>query len=314
VISIVICTFNRDYVLCETIKSFFACQDDGIDYELLLVDNNSTDGTKKFAQELAARDHRVRYLFEPNQGLSHARNRGIRESRGESIVFVDDDVFFSPNWLTTLASTLKRHTDALCIGGKVAVHFDSGQPQWIDDDMLWIYGITRYGDYERELHFPEIPRGGNMAFRRTVFEQIGMFHTSLGRKGHNLLSCDENHFLLRAAKKNVKVIYSPDMQIFHRIPASRTNQKWILNRYYWEGISTVAMMLQLDDKPSSRIILAGQAVKNVLSFLHQLKAIVKISTTKKADRKSLLFKKQLDIYYRLGELRQLFFQLFSFKR
>jgi glycosyltransferase involved in cell wall biosynthesis len=310
VISIVICTFNQDRILRETVASFMDCRSDGIDYELLVVDNNSTDGTRGFTERLAAHDSHLKYIFEPSQGLSYARNSGIRASKGESIVFVDDDVYFSPNWLTALASTLERRVEVACIGGKVMLHFDSGQPNWIDDDILWIYGITRYDDHERELQFPEIPRGGNMAFRRTVFEQIGIFHTSLGRKGKNLLSCEDNHLFLRIAKAGMKTIYSPDVQISHRIPASKTTRKWILKRYYWEGISEVAMR-QLDDQPLLRRIIAKQIVRTVVTLIHPLKVLASLSTTRKKNRDNVSFKNKLKISFKLGTLRQLIIEFLS---
>lgn len=300
-ISVIICTYNRGRILHETVRSFLDCHSDGIDYELLLVDNNSTDETREFAESLAAKNPLVRYLFEPSQGLSYARNSGIRASHGQIVVFVDDDVYFSPNWLTAVASVFERHIDVACIGGKVVPHFDFGRPKWIVDNLLWIYGVTRYGDHEREIRFPEIPIGCNMAFRRTVFEQIGIFHTSLGRKGKNLLSGEENHFLLRTAKAGLKTIYSPDIQISHRIPAARTIQEWVLKRFYWEGISEIVMR-QLDDEPLSRKALAKQAITTVFSLFYRVASLL---TSRKVFSKSASFEKKLDICYKLGVLRQL---------
>ena len=147
-------------------------------------------------------------MNEPSQGHPLAKNRGIRESRGEIVAFVDDDVFFSSGWLKALASAFERHPEIACIGGKVVPHFEAERPPWIEDEMLWIYGVTRYGDLEREIRFPEIPIGCNMAFRRTVFEKIGDFHMSLGRKPGILLSGDEDHFLLRAERGTEDAVFT----------------------------------------------------------------------------------------------------------
>jgi glucosyl-dolichyl phosphate glucuronosyltransferase len=310
VISVIICTFNRDRILNETVRSFLNCDNCGIDYELLIVDNNSTDGTRESVKKLAEHNHQIRYIFEPSQGLSYARNSGIRESRGELVAFVDDDVHFSPNWITAFASILERNTDAACAGGKVVVHFDSGRPQWIDDGILWIYGITQYGDRERELQFPEFPRGGNMVIRRSLIDRIGTFHTSLGRRGKDLLSCDENEFFLRVAKSGMKMIYSPDAQIFHRIQSSRTSKEWILRRYYWEGVS-VAAMRQLGEEPPVPRILARHVVGTVVTLLHQLKDMAELYRGRRDKYKELTFRKRLDIYYGLGELRQTIICLFA---
>ncbi len=308
-LSVVICTYNRERLLGETVKSFLGCRNDGVEHEVVVVDNNSTDGTRAAVERLCAQGSRIRYVFEPAQGLSHARNTGIRASRGESIAFVDDDVYFSPDWLGSLASALERHADADCIGGKVLVHFDAERPGWLDDDLLWVYAITRYGEDERELRLPELPRGCNLAIRRRVFERIGVFHTSLGRKGGNLLSCDENHFFLRAARAGLKVVYSPAARVSHRISSARTTRGWMLKRYYWEGISATVMR-QLGDEPSTRAVLAKEIAKAVPTLLRQLGTVAGPLSVGRGypDRD---FKKLLGFCYGLGELRQMTSQLLA---
>src|SRR3990172_9024422 len=140
-ISVVLCTFNRDRMFEETLHSFLDCRTDGIEHELLIVDNNSTDKTREIAARFAPRIPRIRYLLEPQQGLSHARNRGIRESRGEIVAFVDDDVYFSPCWLEALASFFQRRPDVSCIGGKVVPHCEAARPSWLEDDLLDVYSV-----------------------------------------------------------------------------------------------------------------------------------------------------------------------------
>jgi glycosyltransferase involved in cell wall biosynthesis len=303
VISIVLCTFNRHRVLEETVRSFFDCRLDGIDYELLIVDNNSADETREFGERLAGRNPHVRYVLEERQGLSHARNRGIGESRGEIIAFVDDDVYFSPHWLKALESSFGRNGGVACIGGKVVPHFESGRPTWIEDSLLWIYGVTRYGEQEREIRPPEIPIGCNMAFRRAVFERIGGFHTSLGRKGENLLSGEEKQLFNDAANAGMKTLYSPDVQVSHRIPPSRTTRKWILSRLYWEGISDVAMK-QIGIEPLTRVLLAKKAIKTLFVLLRRWRDTAGYLDMGNLQDGDCPIGAQADIGYRIGALRQ----------
>jgi len=304
-ISVIICTYNRDRVFEETVHSFLDCRADGIDYELLLIDNNSTDKTREIGERIAAQIPRVRYMNEPLQGHPNAKNRGIRESRGEIVAFLDDDVYLSPGWLAALASAFGRHVDVACVGGKVTPHFDAGRPSWLEDDLLWIYGVTRYGDQEREIRPPEIPIGCNMAFRRNVFEQIGGFHTSLGRKPGNLLSNDENHFLLCAAKAGLKTLYSPDVQVFHRIPSARTTRQWVLNRHYWQGVSDVAMR-QISNDPLPRAALAKRAIRGLIGLLRQWRDMAALLAARSRRGRRVPMKEHTDLCYRLGELRQAF--------
>ena len=307
-ISIIICTFNRAGMLGESVRSFLDCQADGIEYELLIIDNNSTDKTREIAESFAKLTPRIRYCFEPLQNLCHARNTGIRESLGEIVAFVDDDVLFSQGWLKALVSTFERFEDVACIGGKVVPHFEAGRPPWIDDDVLWVYGVTRYGDREKEIRPPEVPIGCNMAFRRKVFEQIGGFSPSLGREGVSLQSGDERDLILRAEKAGLKTLYSPDARISHRIPPARTTRQWIMKRLYWEGITDIVLR-QVSDSPLSRAILTKQAIKTLLALLRRGKDTAGLLRSRNG-RDGGPIKIQLDLCYKLGTLRQVVAELF----
>ena len=302
-ISVIICTYNRDRMFEETVRSFLDCRNDSIDHELLLLDNNSTDKTREIGMGFAARFPWIRYINEPIQGHPHTKNRGIRESRGEIVAFLDDDVYLSSGWLTALASSFDRHPDVACIGGRVVPHFEAERPKWLEDDLLIIYGITEFGEKEREIAPPEVPIGCNMAFRREVFGQIGDFPTSLGRKPGNLLSNDENYFLLCAAKAGLKTLYAPDAQVSHRIPPFRTTRNWILKRWYWQGISEVAMK-QIGEEPLSRGVLAKQAIKTLLALLRQWKDAAGLLSAQSGRDGSMPFQKQIKLCYKLGTFRQ----------
>ena len=290
-------------MLEETVRSFLDCRTNRIDHELLLLDNNSTDKTREIGLGFAAQYPWIRYINEPIQGHPHTKNRGVRESRGEIVAFLDDDVFLSPDWLTALASSFERHPDVACIGGRVVPHFEAERPKWLEDGMLIIYGITEFGEKEREIRPPEVPIGCNMAFRREVFEQIGDFPTSLGRKPGNLLSNDENYFLLCAAKAGLKTLYSPEAQVHHRIPPFRMTRNFVLRRWYWQGISEIAMK-QIGEDPLSRGALAKQAIKTFLGLLRRWKDTARSLSARSGTDGSVPIQKQIDIYIRLGMLRQ----------
>lgn len=309
-ISVIICTYNRDRVFEETVRSFLDSRKDGIEHELLLVDNNSTDNTRDIGKRLAAASPGIRYLNEPLQGHPHAKNRGIRESTGDIVAFADDDVLFAKAWLPALASVFARNPDVSCVGGRVVPHFEEERPNWIEDDLLWIYGVTRYGDREREIRYPEIPIGCNMAFRRAVFDRIGDFHTSLGRKPGILLSGDEDHFLIRASKAGLKTLYSPDAEVAHRIPTARANRKWVLSRFYWAGVSEVAMR-QLGDDPLPRFILAKQSVRMLFRLIRRWREVAGLLVPARARDGNAPIGSQVDVCHRMGTLRQMIAETFA---
>jgi glycosyltransferase involved in cell wall biosynthesis len=239
-ISIVICTYNRGDILRETLDSYATMTgafDAGV--ELLVVDNNSTDQTREITTSFVESHAGVRYVFERQTGLSYARNTGIKEARGDIIAFVDDDVYFDTDWLQAVRGVFACRPDADCMGGKSIPTFDCGRPDWLSDDFLGYYGSTNSGDMEKWMVYPEHPYGLNMAFRRNVFETAGAFDPKLGRIKTNLLSGEESDLFWRIDKAGLKVRYEPAAVIYHRIPASRTKQDWLLSRHYWQGISDV---------------------------------------------------------------------------
>ena len=90
-ISVVVCTFNRAQLAATAIESLCEQTADKSQYEVIVVDNNSQDNTREVTEDFCSRYPNLRYCLEEEQGLSHARNRGWRESRGVYVAYVDDD-------------------------------------------------------------------------------------------------------------------------------------------------------------------------------------------------------------------------------
>jgi glycosyltransferase involved in cell wall biosynthesis len=233
--SVIICTRNRSTFLREILR---------IDYpkrawELLIVDNGSTDDTFQVAQKFAA-DHPslVRVVQEPQTGLSVARNRGIREAKGEIIAFIDDDAFPDPKWLE---STVEAFADSgvMCAGGPVDPMFqgDTRLPDWFIGRFLPYLTVFDRGPVPVELRFNEYPRGANIAYRRDVFERYGTFSPHLGRKGSRLLSCEETEHCLRIERAGGRTLYVPRARVRHLTVAERITPAWMVRRFRAQGQS-----------------------------------------------------------------------------
>jgi glycosyltransferase involved in cell wall biosynthesis len=253
-ISVIICTYNRAEILRETLSSFMLMQRPAdLQCEVIIVDNNSNDNTSAVSDEFCRRNPELfRYLSEPMQGLSFARNAGIRSSSAGLIAFVDDDIYFDQGWLLEMLD-LFRTTDAMGAGGKSIPLFEGGTPSWISTKVLSLYGSTNSGDAVKRMIFPDHPFGLNMVFRREVFERIGLFNVTLGRIKKSLLSNEEYELFYRIDRGRLPVFYTPLAIIHHRIPESRTRKSWVLRRYYYQGLSD--MVFAQIAKPWSR---AGQ--------------------------------------------------------
>lgn len=242
-ITVAICTYNRAGILRATLESFLAMAfPHGFDSEVLVVDNNSADDTPGVTRAFQEKfPGRFRYCHEPEQGLSAARNRAFKESDTPLISYVDDDVYFDPNWLVAIKDAFAAFPQVASVGGRIRPVFEGAQPAWDPGNLLGYFGNFDLGDRYAEIVWPRYPFGCNMAFRREVFAAIGGFSKMLGRQGDNLLSNEEREFFGRAFDAGLRAVYAPRALILHRIPASRTTARWILRRVYWQGRSDVEL-------------------------------------------------------------------------
>jgi glycosyltransferase involved in cell wall biosynthesis len=176
-LSVAICTWNRARPLRVALSSLTGLVDpDGASWEVVVVDNNSTDDTLPAVEEY--RDLLpIRYVFEPRQGLSHARNRAMQEAGGDLIVFTDDDVRVDPRWLAEYASAAQEFPDATFFGGTIDLCFACHPPRWLRNNLSLFQ--TAYACRSVDpgtimiSRRQELPFGANMAFRRSVFTASG---------------------------------------------------------------------------------------------------------------------------------------------
>ncbi len=237
-ISIVLCTYNRADSLGTAIESVLAsARLSSVDWELLVVDNNSSDHTRevirRFCQNCSAR---VRYIFESLQGLSNARNTGIREAHGELLVFVDDDVTAEPSWLENLNTSLQDRQWAGG-GGRVLPQRGLSAPSWlaVEGPLSLVGALCAYfnpGDIPGLMKQP--PIGANMAFRREMFERYGGFRTDLGHRGNDLIGNEDTEFGRRLMAAGERLCYVPSAIVYHEISQDRLNKEFFLS--WWFGL------------------------------------------------------------------------------
>lgn len=237
-LSIIICTYNRAGLLGKTLESLVTLEQLDL-AEVIIVDNRSTDHTETVAKDFVAKyvdDIDVRYISEPIQGLSAARNTGILASKSTLIAFLDDDAIPCKTWITTILSTFESSPEVMAMGGKIAPIFESKRPEWLIKPFELPYTIVDLGDRVREYPGRLHPCGANMAMRKVVFD-ISLFPLDLGRKGESLLSGEEAWLFGEMQKEGHLILYHPMMAVDHFVPASRLTESWIMKRYYSQGIS-----------------------------------------------------------------------------
>lgn len=237
-ISAIICTHNRDSYLGAAIDSLLA-QDFAADFEVIVVDNNSSDRTREVVEQRAS-NPRLKYVFEPTIGLSVARNTGAKIASAEILAYLDDDAVASTHWLQVLDSAFKNNSKLAIAGGKVTLLWPQGihQPQWLSPGLAGNLGAYDLGDSSIYIKQPSLtPRGLNYCIRRSFLEEIGGFDPHLGRVGKNLLSNEELQMTEFALERNWQVAYLPEAVVAHNVAPERLKRSWFLNRGWWQGIS-----------------------------------------------------------------------------
>lgn len=241
-ISIVICTHNRCASLKKTLDSIADMDVPGsLSCELIVVDNNSNDGTKSVIESFASRSGlNVRYVFEGKPGLSIARNCGIYHSRGEIVSFTDDDVLVSGDWVTQLKRAFDEYRPA-CLGGKILLDRSLPLPSWWDQRWRSVLAHFDRGD-EVVIAGPddrtEFAWGANVSFRREVFEKYGLFRTNLGRTPNSPGLGEDSEFVLRLRQNGERIVYYPGAVVIHSPSVERLSKRYLRRWNYCLGVST----------------------------------------------------------------------------
>jgi GT2 family glycosyltransferase len=247
-VTVLICTWNRCDLLDETLTSLAAMRvGRDVKWEVLVVDNNSTDDTRAIVDRQTTRlPMPVRYAFEPRQGKSFAMNTGIAASRSPLLAFVDDDVQVGPDWLAAGCGPMIANPAIAYTGGAVDPIWDAPCPQWLEATGRTLWGTFAILDYGPDAFFFEqqrkIPLGANFALRRSLVERVGGFDPTLGRNSDSVLLGQElPEFFARTRRVGAVGMYVPEMRIRHHVPARRMTPEYVRRWWYGKGISRARM-------------------------------------------------------------------------
>lgn len=222
-ISVIICTYNRDKYIYNVLKSLAQGTLSCSEYEIVLVDNNCTDRTREEVERFCADfpDVTLRYFVETRQGLSNARNRGITESKGDILVYVDDDATVNDGYLSCYRDWFAAHPEIDAAGGPIIPHYETGaEPAWMTYFIKRLLtGYLYFGEKPGPFPGENYPGGGNAAYRKSVFDKVGLYNTELGRNGDSLAGGEEKDIFNKMKKEGMKFAYLPGAILYHSIPA-----------------------------------------------------------------------------------------------
>jgi glycosyltransferase involved in cell wall biosynthesis len=245
--SIVIGTFNRAPLLRATLDSIAAMRvPRDLEWEVIVVDNNSTDDTQATVEARTATFSTVlRYLFEPRQGKSYAVNTGLTASAATVVAFTDDDVEVDVDWLRAGVEPLLSRTDIHYTGGPVLPMWEATPSDWMVAESAVLRGPLALVDYGPEAFVFEdrqrIPVGANMAVRRSAIDRVGGFRPDLDRHGASLYGQGQAEFFFRTRAAGLRGLYVPDMRLRHHVPRGRMSAAYYRRWWYWKGVARARM-------------------------------------------------------------------------
>lgn len=262
-IAVIVPTFNRAQQLAPVLEQLLEQECTGFAWEIVIVDNNSTDATRQVVEDAISRDpsRRLRYVFEPRQGVSYARNTGIELTTAPVVVFVDDDVSPGRTWLQTFKEAFDAHPEADCIGGRVKPEWSAPPPEWFSN--LEHAGPLALQDrshvaYVNASQASACLIGANVGFRRSVFAVVGGFSPHYFRG-------QDREFEMRMWRAGLQGLYLPRMDVTVEVPRERLtrryHRRWHATTAYYHALmryrDTVDASGRLREEPPNRRRLFG---------------------------------------------------------
>lgn len=273
-ITLLVCTYNRAADLRELLESALAQETASeVKYEVLVVDNNSTDETRAVVESFINKGHQnLQYIFEAKQGKSHALNTGIAAVRGWGYVITDDDFILPPDWVQNIYEAFRANPDVSFVSGKVLPLWQGEQPSWLTREH---WSAIAMADYGQE---PFIADDKNQicllacAFRLADVQAVGGYHDDLGPQKGRTGATEDLELLLRLWKSGRKGLYVPHINFQHKVTADRLTKEYHRRWHRDHGRSYAVMRTEETEQSSVRLFdvpghMYRAAVGNALRWL-----------------------------------------------
>jgi len=240
-VTVAICTWNRADLLDQTLGTLRDVRvPEGLEWEVLVVNNNCTDHTDEVVARHAG-PLPLRRVFEPAQGHSNARNRAVAEATGDLLLWTDDDVLVGREWLAEMAKAAGDFPGASYFGGAIEPWFGEEPPGWLRANLGLLGGvlvILDHGPEVRRLREGEMVFGASLAFRTEVLRGR-LFDPDLGRKGTSLIGYDEVGLTRQLHAEGKYGVWVGTSRLRHYIPSSRMTERFVWDWFVADGRSAV---------------------------------------------------------------------------
>jgi GT2 family glycosyltransferase len=248
-VTVAIPTYRRAQLLAQTLAGLTRQDYSAERLEILIIDNNSPDNTREVVASFQSALYPPRHIVETQQGANYARNRAIRDARGDIIIFGDDDILIEPDWVREIVRPFHENPARRigAVAGEVIPVFPDGCPAWV----AGFHGPQAFRPDAGPLRPGQIPMSASLAFLRSTFAELGYFDTELGRKGGVVFGGDENLAIKRLLKGGYEVWFAPAARAQHQMPGSRTTFRYVRKHAFDSARSRVVGRVR-DDRDEGR--------------------------------------------------------------
>lgn len=262
-ISVAVCTYNRDELLTNVLQTLCQQNLEKTCYEIIVVDNNSSDNTRAVAEQFCSNHSNIHYCLETKQGLSNARNRGWQEALGDYVAYIDDDSKVPEQWLS-VAKDIIDNVSPSVFGGPFYAFYNTPKPRWFKD----CYGSYELGNEARALA-KEFIFGGNIFLRRRLLASLGGFSNSFGMNGHKIGYGEEIvlQLKIRDTLSDQLFYYDPRLYVYHLVEAKKMTLRWRAQQGFAGGRNSYRVFNQDTRRVVRRGLLWKKFVKILLRFV-----------------------------------------------
>ena len=280
-LSIIIPTYNRSNRLSDLLYSLNNQNKTSFSWEVLVIDNNSTDDTKQVVNSHVNRSSiSLRYIFEKNPGLHSGRNRGAYEARGEYLAYLDDDMILSPQWIHGVDLLSNGKADAVV--GKILPKWEKKPPKWLlslfDNGTFGTLGLLDLGDKIKQIS-PGLIFGGNCFISKKLIFDIGGFNPDgLPYKFLMFRGDGETGFFLKFAERGLIAYYYPKATAYHIINKERVTEDYLYKRAFNQGISNSFREIRedysVDSKKPAKFLFIRKIIRIIRRRLGKIRRLI----------------------------------------
>ena len=288
-ISIIIPTYNRYDQLQRTMQSLMRLKTDQSLYEIIIIDNGSTDSTATIVQEFinVYNSKNIYYYFDDTPGLLTGRHLGVEKSNGDILTFIDDDVQVSSTWLDTISSEMNLKKEVCFLTGPSLPLFESYPPSWLvyfwknvknGKSCTWL-SLLDLGNNVQEIS-PNYVWGLNFTIRKSTFLELGGFHPDCIPSHLQMFQGDgETGLTMKGIEKGIKALYHPGVLVYHEVPNTRLTFDYFEKRAYYNGVSESYYKIRLENNLYNKeinhsSIKQSQYTKMSLFFRNKIKKLL----------------------------------------